>query len=205
LQLGQLLMQRNKVTYNKGLTLIELLVVIAILGILGVIAVPNIKSYLTERQLRDDVYKILVLIDEVKSKVYSGEYPMAQVYFNSNSGNGLIVNTKFKDNTKFLSNKACDNSSGSWSKTDTGSFADLKVSNTNSLCISRDGRYPGSLPKSKTALGSYNELNICLKSSISGAYCQGTENPGYKITWNRHGNTELYSYNGQTGWILQKK
>ncbi len=87
-------MQRNKRKNCRGLTLIELLVVIAILGILGVIAIPNIKSYLTERQLRDDVYKILVLIDEVKSKVYSGEYPMAQVYFNSNSGNGLIVNTK---------------------------------------------------------------------------------------------------------------
>lgn len=198
-------MQRNKRKNCRGLTLIELLVVIAILGILGVIAIPNIKSYLTERQLRDNVYKILVLIDEVKSKVYSGEYPMAQVYFNSNSGNGLIVNTKFKDNPKFLSNKNCDNNSGSWSKTDTGSFADLKVSNTNSLCISKDGRYTGSLPKSKTAVGSYNELNICLKSSVSSAYCQGSETPGYKITWNRHGNTELYTYNGQTGWVLQKK
>lgn len=199
-------MQRNKVTYNKGLTLIELLVVIAILGILGVIAVPNIKSYLTERQLRDDVYKILVLIDEVKSKVYSGEYPMAQVYFNSNSGNGLIVNTKFKDNTKFLSNKACDNSSGSWSKTDTGSFANLKVSKTNSLCISRDGQYAGTWVGNAPAFGSYNELSFCLKSSINGASCQGTENPGYKIRWNRHGNTELYSYNEQTKkWLPQKK
>ncbi len=59
--------------------------------------------------------------------------------------------------------------------------------------------------KSKTAVGSYNELNICLKSSVSSAYCQGSETPGYKITWNRHGNTELYTYNGQTGWVLQKK
>lgn len=201
-------MQRNKKKNYKGLTLIELLVVIAILGILGVIAVPNIKSYLTERQLRDDVYKILVLIDEVKSKVYSGEYPMAQVYFNSNSGNGLMVNVRVKDNAKFLSNKNCDNSSGSWSNFNdpANNFTNLKVStNSNSLCISKDGQYAGTWVGNKPAFGSYNELSFCLKSSINGALCQGTENPGYKITWNRHANTELYSYNEQTGWIPQKK
>ena len=201
-------MQKNKVNYNKGLTLIELLVVIAILGILGVIAIPNIKSYLTERQLRDDVYKILVLIDEVKSKVYSGEYPMSQVYFNSNSGNGLKVNLRVKDNKKFLDDKYCNNSSGSWSNFSdpANDFANLKVSKTESLCISKDGRYTGSFVGNIPAFGSYNELSFCLKSSINGALCQGTENPGYKIRWNRHGNTELYSYNEQTKkWDIRKK
>jgi len=201
-------MQRNKYKSCKGLTLIELLVVIAILGILGMIATPNIKSYLSERQLRDDVYKILVLIDEVKSKVYSGDYPMAQIYFNSNNGNGLMVNTRYKDNAKFITNKSCDNSSGSWSNFNdpANNFTNLKVSKTDSLCISKDGRYTGSFVGNKTAFGSYNELSICLKASVSSAFCKGTESPGYKIIWNRHGNTELYSYyNAQTGWILQKK
>jgi len=202
-------MQRNKRKNCRGLTLIELLVVIAILGILGVIAIPNIKSYLTERQLRDDVYKILVLIDEVKSKVYSGEYPMAQVYFNSNSGNGLKVNLRVKDNKKFLDDKYCNNSSGSWSNFSdpANDFDDLKVSaNNNSLCISKNGQYAGTWVGNAPAFGSYNELSFCLKSSINGALCQGTENPGYKIRWNRHGNTELYSYNEQTKkWDIRKK
>ena len=67
----------------KGFTLLELLVVIAILGVFTVIAFPNVTKWITDREVKKEVYDFVAEINEMKSKVTSGEYALAMVRFTS--------------------------------------------------------------------------------------------------------------------------
>ena len=58
----------------KGFTLLELLVVIAILGVFTVIAYPNVTKWITDREVKKEVYDFVAEINEMKSKVSNGEY-----------------------------------------------------------------------------------------------------------------------------------
>ena len=65
----------------KGFTLIELLVVLVVIGIFSIFAYPNITSWKTDRKVRGETYKFVAEIEQMKSKVTSGEYALAMVRF----------------------------------------------------------------------------------------------------------------------------
>ena len=65
----------------KAFTLLELLVVIAILGVFTVIAYPNVTKWITDREVKKEVYDFVAEINEMKSKVSNGEYALAMVNF----------------------------------------------------------------------------------------------------------------------------
>ena len=71
-----------KKTIN-AFTLLELLVVIAILGVFSVIAYPNVTKWITDREVKKEVYDFVAEINEMKSKVSNGEYALAMVFFDT--------------------------------------------------------------------------------------------------------------------------
>ena len=63
----------------KGFSLVELLLVILLIGITSAIAVPNINDWIIDRKVKKEVYKFVGEINEMKSKVMGGQYPLAMV------------------------------------------------------------------------------------------------------------------------------
>ena len=51
----------------RGFTLLELLVVIAILGVFTVIAYPNITKWITDREVKKEVYDFVTEINDMNS------------------------------------------------------------------------------------------------------------------------------------------
>ena len=70
---------------HKGFSLIELILVILLIGITSAIAIPNINNWITDRQVKKEVYKFVGEINEMKSKVINGQYPLAMVRWSTYS------------------------------------------------------------------------------------------------------------------------
>ena len=66
----------------KGFTIIELLVVLAVIGVFAGIAYPNISNWITDRNVKKEVYETVTFIKERKAEVTSGKYGMTQVLLN---------------------------------------------------------------------------------------------------------------------------
>ena len=71
---------------HKGFSLIELILVILLIGITSAIAIPNINNWITDRQVKKEVYKFVGEINEMKSKVMGGQYPLAMVRWSNLNG-----------------------------------------------------------------------------------------------------------------------
>ena len=63
----------------RGFTILELLVVLAVLGVFTAIAYPNISSWITDREVKKEVYETVAFIKERKAEVTSGKYGMTQI------------------------------------------------------------------------------------------------------------------------------
>ena len=68
----------------KAFTLLELLVVIAILGIFTVVAYPNISKWITDRDVKKEVYETISYIKEMKILADSGQYGIVQLSLKPN-------------------------------------------------------------------------------------------------------------------------
>ena len=66
----------------KGFTIIELLVVLAVIGVFAGFAYPNISNWITDREVKKEVYETVIFIKERKKEVTSGKYGMVQVLLN---------------------------------------------------------------------------------------------------------------------------
>ena len=93
---------------KKAFSLIELLVVVVLIGIISIVAVPNVKSFFADRELRSAVLKISSIVTSLKSEIESGKsdpntnlaYEMAQIVMGSDD-NGFFIDTKLRDSQKF--------------------------------------------------------------------------------------------------------
>jgi len=65
---------------NKAFSIIELLVVIVIIIVIVVIAYPQISNYLTDREVKKEVYRLVDYIKEKKAETVSGKYAMAWIW-----------------------------------------------------------------------------------------------------------------------------
>jgi len=70
---------------HKGVTLIELLLVILLIGIFSGFAIPNVNKWIIDRQVKKEVYEFVGEINEMKSKVMGGQYPLAMVKWSAYS------------------------------------------------------------------------------------------------------------------------
>ena len=66
----------------KGFTIIELLVVLVVLGVFSAVAYPNISNWITDRNVKKEVYETVAFIKERKAEVTSGKYGMTQIVLN---------------------------------------------------------------------------------------------------------------------------
>ena len=66
----------------KGFTILELLVVLVVLGVFSAVAYPNISNWITDRNVKKEVYETVAFIKERKAEVTSGKYGMTQIVLN---------------------------------------------------------------------------------------------------------------------------
>jgi len=203
----------------KAFTLLELLVVIAILGVFSVIAYPNISKWITDREVKKEVYDFVNQINEMKSKVTSGEYALAMVHFTS--GNSQYANMRKYYMTKddFAKNYPIKNmatgANGYW-------YCDYNVRNqryqqggiyeTKSLrhwpnihmCISKDGTKKGVLNQKNPDTGQRRTLSRVIFCSAgnttnsSGSNRCNDSNKNdfrYMVTWDVFVNLKIYKFN----------
>ena len=67
---------------KKAFTILELLVVLAVMGVFVAVAYPNISNWITDRNVKKEVYETVTFIKERKAEVTSGKYGMVQILFN---------------------------------------------------------------------------------------------------------------------------
>ena len=87
----------------KGFTLLELLVVIAILGIFTAIAYPNISKWITDREVKKEVYDTVNYIKDMKTLADSGQYGMVQLSLKPNLEVYTMSNENYFNTYKSIS------------------------------------------------------------------------------------------------------
>ena len=87
----------------KAFTLLELLVVIAILGIFTVIAYPNISKWITDREVKKEVYDTVNYIKDMKTLADSGQYGMVQLSLKPNLEVYTMSNENYFNTYKSIS------------------------------------------------------------------------------------------------------
>ena len=89
-----MIIKKNQI---KGFTILELLVVLAVIGVFTVIAYPNISNWITDRNVKKEVYETVTFIKERKAEVTSGKYGMVQVLLNDQLEVFTMSPEKFSD------------------------------------------------------------------------------------------------------------
>ena len=89
-----MIIKKNQI---KGFTILELLVVLAVIGVFTVIAYPNISNWITDRNVKKEVYETVTFIKERKAEVTNGKYGMVQVLLNDQLEVFTMSPEKFSD------------------------------------------------------------------------------------------------------------
>lgn len=198
---------------TKAFSLIELLVVLVLIGIISIVAVPNIRSFLSEREMRNDLILITDSINKMRTDMNGGLYKMSQISLNNNNGSGLIVSRRYRDANLYNSNINCSDNASEWI-TDSqrlptfqsdpnidnlySTFSNIRINSSRTLlCFSVEGAISAS----------NSEVEFCHKETNTAINCNATgkaEGPYFKLNVNRLGKLTLdkWSQNEQK-WITQ--
>jgi prepilin-type N-terminal cleavage/methylation domain-containing protein len=198
---------------TKAFSLIELLVVLVLIGIISVVAVPNIRSFLSEREMRNDLILITDSINKMRTDMNGGLYKMSQISLNNNNGSGLIVSRRYRDANLYNMNITCSDNASEWI-TDSqrlptfqsdpnidnlySTFSNIRINSSKTLlCFSVEGAISAS----------NSEVEFCHKETNTAINCNATgkaEGPYFKLNVNRFGKLILdkWSQNEQK-WITQ--
>ena len=103
------------ISNKKGFTILELLVVLAVMGVFTAITYPNISSWITDREVKKEVYETVAFIKERKAEVTSGKYGMTQIVLKPNlevytmsPQNFFNTYQNISSSSSYKTNKQCD-------------------------------------------------------------------------------------------------
>ena len=205
----------------KGFTIIELLVVLAVIGVFSAVAYPNISNWITDRDVKKEVYETVTFIKEIKSKVKNGEYGMIQLSLQPDLEVYTMSKVNFINTYKGFSNSSYKtNSQCSYGTMQSGfvrnqSLETLKLGyysnvhvypnaahnpTSTVLCITQDDSIIyNRLRKTERdpETGEIVDIFIfCSKSNSTQYSCKYNTNLDYmyKITINQSVNTKVYKY-----------
>ena len=215
----------------KAFTIIELLVVLVLIGIFSAIAYPNVSSWITDREVKKEVYDVVNLINERKSEVMNGKYGMVQIrlrpgveIYNMSQDDFFNTYKGINANNRFKTNKICDYQ---WRGREMSTFVrdraaemSLSVNSKESkvyvwphteavMCITKEGIIKfvkKNLSEQDPNSGERIEYFIfCSKTNTTQRTCKRNirKDYQYKITWNRIINQiKVYKYRKDHEWVL---
>tara|TARA_B110000037_G_C17102082_1_gene498419 strand:+ start:49 stop:726 length:678 start_codon:yes stop_codon:yes gene_type:complete len=88
---------------KNAFTILELLVVLAVMGVFAVFAYPNISNWITDRNVKKEVYETVTFINDIKKLVDSGKYGMVQLSLKPNLEIYTMSNENFFNTYKSIS------------------------------------------------------------------------------------------------------
>ena len=215
----------------KAFTIIELLVVLVLIGIFSAIVYPNVSSWITDREVKKEVYDVVNLINERKSEVMNGKYGMVQIrlrpgveIYNMSQDDFFNTYKGINANNRFKTNKICDYQ---WRGREMSTFVrdraaemSLSVNSKESkvyvwphteavMCITKEGIIKfvkKNLSEQDPNSGERIEYFIfCSKTNTTQRTCKRNirKDYQYKITWNRIINQiKVYKYRKDHEWVL---
>ena len=213
----------------KAFTIIELLVVLVIIGIFSAIAYPNVSNWITDREVRKEVYDVVSLINEKKSDVMNGKYGMVQIrlkpgveIYNMSQDDFFNTYKNISADNRFKTKKICDYQSQGMSNLvrDKATEMSLSVNSKESkvhvwphteavMCITKEGIIKfvkKNLSEQDPNSGERIEYFIfCSKTNTTQKTCKRNirKDYQYKITWNRIINQiKVYKYRKDHEWQL---
>lgn len=149
---------------KNAFTILELLVVLAVIGVFSAVAYPKISNWITDRNVKKEVYETVAFIKDRKAEVTSGKFGMTQIALKPNlevytMSPEMFFNTyqDISSSSSYKTNKQCDYGSKQSGFTRNRSLETLKLSVSNNdsnvhvypnaahnpvgtfLCITKDG------------------------------------------------------------------
>ena len=207
---------------KRGFTILELLVVIVMIGVFSALALPQVGSWMTDRDVKNKAYEFMAEINDIKSKVSSGEYAMAMIHFTGNFENAYMkkyymtpeqYNYNYRGDTYKGGNNigTCDYNTSNMRYTSAGDYTSTDVRHWPNIhmCISKNGSKKGVLNQTNPDNGQRRSLSrvvFCSKtnSSTSGSDRCNTSNRiehRYLVTWDINSNLTIYKYSlGKNRW-----
>ena len=205
--------------------------VLVLIGIFSAIVYPNVSSWITDREVKKEVYDVVNLINERKSEVMNGKYGMVQIrlrpgveIYNMSQDDFFNTYKGINANNRFKTNKICDYQ---WRGREMSTFVrdraaemSLSVNSKESkvyvwphteavMCITKEGIIKfvkKNLSEQDPNSGERIEYFIfCSKTNTTQRTCKRNikKDYQYKITWNRIINQiKVYKYRKDHEWVL---
>ncbi len=197
----------------KAFTLLELLVVIAILGIFTVIAYPNISKWITDREVKKEVYDFVAEINQMKAKVTSGEYALAMVDFTTPNFQYANIKKYYMTIEDYIQNYSgnkansqnCDYDTRNQRYQSVGTYSTELVRHWPNvhMCISKNGSKRGPLDLKNPETGQRKSLEMVVFCSVNNSTNRGSKKCNannkidfrYMVTWDVFANLKVYKFN----------
>ena len=205
---------------NKAFSIIELLVVIVIIIVIVVIAYPQISNYLTDREVKKEVYRLVDYIKKKKAETNSGQYAMTRIWISDKPASGKSQDWQMSNeewNRQMangqLRKRMCPNPKSQYTNTNSSDIFEWSSKVTSSrkhLCIDRDGIISTDM-EDQNGIADKVWMIVCSTSNTGPGYsklCYWNRDKlphRYIIKVNPGTKLQVYKYNlGSDKWILQK-
>lgn len=209
---------------KKAFTILELLVVLAVLGVFTAIAYPNISNWITDREVKSEAYEFVAQINQMKSKVTSGEYALAMVDFTTPNFQKATLKKYYMTTEDYIQNYSgsrsnwphCDYDTRNQRYKSEGTLASDNVRHWPNIhiCISKNGSKKGVLNDKNPETGQSRSLGRVVFCSVNNSSTSGSTRCNinnkiknrYLVSWDQFTNLKVYKFNfKKEQWCDEKK